>query len=712
MKKKIYLIILTLVLAVTSTLFAGCGGGSALPNVNSDEDRIITQQVTVPPTEYNAKKAVYATIGRLSKYSTYKATSSGTSVAAVSGLFDYVQKTDCVTIKHGNEFYSESKSSSKLVSVRHEAFAKGDNIAYRSNGGKISNSSALAYKEVYGVTPDKLLSGHVFNDETIMYAKATITENGDYEIEIVLDKDKGNVLLLKQMKEFGGLKDYPVFTDDTVFTLTITGDYTPVKFSYKSKYNVNVAMLGSLPCEENNEVTFSDFNKDVAIPDTEAFNAAMSETPSEVKPSEEKPADENREKIVSALLKADLVRGISLSGSVSVNGIEMPLKLGARADLDKLMNDENADLLSLVDFTLSFGIYEKSLSATYHDRKVFVNLGETRFVKDVFEDDEISAAISALQGVIKGADVSSMISVKKNGDLYEIRLNDLMVEVTIKNMLKQLGLMGDGSKTFDLSLGLYIPNDRVGVVSFNLTTDVIDVKAKMNLSDEKFSLPNLEDYYPEPQILRAGADVGLTINLPDSGKLGATAEAFVSYDLTKQNSAEAFKAEINVTLDDEFKRFLAGKSNADGGLSPILKLVAESDSLNVICANGKVVFVIMKGGVRVYAKNLTPGEYNFGTDPLTDELIGLIGEIFVYPVADAGMTKSDDGKTVSVYVNAYNVNVAQGDEIVSGENYEKFEIFRLDIKFKSAADYVFGWNVDEIYAEAVAPKGTTGIPEE
>lgn len=55
MRKKIYLIILTLVLAVTSTLFAGCGG-SALPNVNSDEDRIITQQVTVPPTEYNAKK--------------------------------------------------------------------------------------------------------------------------------------------------------------------------------------------------------------------------------------------------------------------------------------------------------------------------------------------------------------------------------------------------------------------------------------------------------------------------------------------------------------------------------------------------------------------------------------------------------------------------------------------------------------------------------
>lgn len=713
MRKKIYLIILALMLALSSVLFAGCDIGSALPDVSSDTDRMITQQVTVPPTEYNPKKAVYATIGRLSKYSTYKATSSGTSVAAVSGLFDYVQKTDCVTIKHGDEFYSESNSSSKFVSVKHEAFAKGDNIAYRIDGGKISNSSALAYKEVYGVTPDKLLSGHVFNDETIMYAKATETEDGNYEIEIVLDKDKGNVLLFKQMKEFGGLNGYPVFTDDTVFTLTITGDYTPVKFSYTSKYNVNITMLGSLPCEENNEVIFSDFNKEVEIPDTEAFNAAMSTTPSEVKPSEEKPADANSEKIVSALLKADFVRGISLGGIVSVNGVEMPLKLGARADLDKIMNDENADVLSLADFTVSLGIYENSLSVTYHDRKVYVKLGDMRLVKDVFDGDEISSAISALPDLIKGADVSSKISVKKTDDLYEIRLNDLMLEVTIKNMLKQLGLMGDGANAaFDLSLGLYIPSDRIGVVSFNLTTDVIDIRAKMNLSDEKFSLPNLDDYYPEPQILRAGAEATLTLDLPDIGKLGATATAFVSYDLTKQNFADAFKAEINVVLDDEFKRFLAEKGEADGDLSPILKLAANSDSLNVICANGKVVFVIMKGGERVYAKNLTRGEYDFGTDPLTDELVDLIGEIFVYPVADVGATKSDDGKTISVYVNAYNVNIAQGDEFFPDEDYETFEMVRLDIKFKSAAHYVFGWNIDEIYAEAVAAGKTTETTEE
>ena len=713
MRKKIYLIILALMLALSSVLFAGCDIGSALPDVSSDTDRMITQQVTVPPTEYNPKKAVYATIGRLSKYSTYQATSSGTSVAAVSGLFDYVQKTDCVTIKHGDEFYSESNSSSKFVSVKHEAFAKGDNIAYRVDGGKISNSSALAYKEVYGVTPDKLLSGHVFNDETIMYAKATETEDGNYEIEIVLDKDKGNVLLFKQMKEFGGLNGYPVFTDDTVFTLTITGDYTPVKFSYTSKYNVNITMLGSLPCEENNEVIFSDFNKEVEIPDTEAFNAAMSTTPSEVKTSEEKPADANSEKIVSALLKADFVRGISLGGIVSVNGVEMPLKLGARADLDKIMNDENADVLSLADFTVSLGIYENSLSVTYHDRKVYVKLGDMRLVKDVFDGDEISSAISALPDLIKGADVSSKISVKKTDDLYEIRLNDLMLEVTIKNMLKQLGLMGDGANAaFDLSLVLYIPSDRIGVVSFNLTTDVIDIRAKMNLSDEKFSLPNLDDYYPEPQILRAGAEATLTLDLPDIGKLGATATAFVSYDLTKQNFADAFKAEINVVLDDEFKRFLAEKSEADGDLSPILKLAANSDSLNVICANGKVVFVIMKGDERVYAKNLTRGEYDFGTDPLTDELVDLIGEIFVYPVADVGTTKSDDGKTISVYVNAYNVNIAQGDEFFPDEDYETFEMVRLDIKFKSAAHYVFGWNIDEIYAETVAAGETTETPEE
>ena len=711
MKRKIYLIILAFMLAVSSILFAACGkGSSSLPVVNSDEDITITQQVTVPPTEYNPKKSVYATIGRLSKFSTYKSTSTGTSVASV-GLFDYVQQTDCVTIKHGDEFYSESNSSSKLVSVRHEAFAKGDNIAYRINGGEISNSSALAYKEVYGVTPDKLLSGHVFNDETIIYAKTAATGDGNYEIEIVLDKNKGNVLLFKQMKEFGGLNGYPVFTDDTVFTLTIKRDYTPVKFSYKSKYNVNVAVIGSLPCEENNEVIFSDFNEDVAIPDTEDFNAAMAMAPSEVKPSEEKPADENREKIVSALLKADLVRGVALSGIVSVNGFELPLKLGARADLDKIVNDENADVLSLADFTLSLGAYEKSFSVTYHDRKVFVNLGDRRFVKDVFTDENVSAAISALPEIIKGVDVSSMISVKKTDDLYEIRLNDLKVEVTIKTILKQLGLMGENSKAFDLSLGLYIPGDRVGVISFNLTTDVIDVRAKLNLSDEKFSLPNLDDYYAEPQILRAGADVALTLDLPDLGKFGATAQTFMSYDLTKENFAEAFKAEINVALDEEFKKLIADKSRVAGDLSPILKLAAEGDSLNLICANGKVLFVIMKNGAPVFAKNLTPGEYEFDADSLSDELTDLFDNIFVYPIADVGKTKSDDGKTVSYYVTAYNVNIGQGEEFVPGEDYETFELLRLDMKLKSAADYVFGWDADKIYVDAVAAEEVINMTE-
>ncbi len=212
--------------------------------------------------------------------------------------------------------------------------------------------------------------------------------------------------------------------------------------------------------------------------------------------------------------------------------------------------------------------------------------------------------------------------------------------------------------------------------------------------------------------MRAGAEAALTLDLPDIGKLGATITAFASYDLTKASFADAFKAEINVVLDDEFKRFLAEKGEADGDLSPILKLAAESDSLNVICANGKVVFVIMKGGERVYAKNLTPEEYDFGTDPLTDELVDLIGETFVYPVADVGATKSDDGKTVSVYVNAYNVNIAQGDEFIPDEDYETFEMVRLDIKFRSAVHYVFGWNIDEIYAEAVAAGETIETPEE
>ena len=754
MKRKFSTIFLAVLLALSLATFASCttsGGNNDLP-VESGEDTIIVDDVNVTPDNYEAKKVVYAAIGRLSKLTTYKSASTGTSVASVAGLFGYTQQTDCVTIKHGDEFYTDSNSDSRFVSLKHEAFSKGDNIAYRINGGQIVNSEAESYKDVFGVTPDKLLSGHVFNDATIVYAEFEGTENGEYTFKYVLDKDKGNALLFRQMKEFGNLNGYPSFTDNTVVHLTVKEDYTPVKFTYTSKYIVNVSVLGDLPCVEENTVVFSDFNGEIEIPDTVAFNEAMASEPSQVIPSEDKPVDKTQEKIVGALLKADLIKGVALNGVVRYNNVEIPVKINGRADVDKIMNDENADILSLIDVKLSMGLYDDSLAVTYHDKKLYVDLPGVKFVKEL-PLEEVESVTSGIPGMLKSADLASYVKItEEEGDMYRVRLNSVMIEGVIKSVLKNAGLAGDNvDEKFDLSVGLYIPTDRVGVISLNLTTDLVDISADFNLADERFVQPVEEDYTAEPQILRTGikADIALA-------DFTASATGYVSYDITEFNPQNALKAELNVTLGDSLKSIMSMAGMFSKDVPAWLGTVAKADTLNLVYAEGKMMLAALKDGKATFAVNIplekdSDGENGDSEDVSLDfetikalasaflelkvsdnvfsvnvkqemmSLVGLIwnqvpelimneagqlagamlGAYIGKPLQNIGFDFDAENKTFNLYIDAYDVGVASGDVYIEGREYDTVRLLNLTLAKISADEYVFGWDIDKMYDDCL-----------
>ncbi len=753
MKRKFSTIILAVLLALSLAMFAACGddsGNNNLP-VESGEDTIIVDDVNVTPDNYDAKKVVYVAIGRLSKLTTYKSASTGTSVASVAGLFGYTQQTDCVTIKHGDEFYVDSNSNSRFVSVKHEAFAKGDNVAYRVNSGSIVNSEAESYKDVFGVTPDKLLSGHVFNDDTIVFAEFKGEENGEYAFRYVLDKDKGNALLFKQMKEFGNLNAYPSFTDNTVIELTVKDDYTPVKFSYTSKYIVSVSVLVDLPCVEENEVVFSDFNGEIEIPDTEAFNEAMSSEPSQVIPSEDKPVDKTQEKIVGALLKADLIKGVALNGVIRYNNVELPVKINGRTDIDKIMNDENADILSLIDLKISLGLYDDSLAVTYHDKKLYFDLAGVKFVKELPLDD-IDDSTSGIPELIESVDLASYIKItEEESDTYRIRLNSVMVEGVIKSALQSVGLAGENvDEEFDLSVGLYIPSDRVGVISLNLTTDVVDIAADFNLSDEKFIEPVDEDYSAEPQILRAGINANL-----DLAGFTASADGYISYDITEFNPEKALKAEVNVTLGSSLKSMLSMSASFSKDVPAWIGTVAKADTLNIVYADGKMMFVTLAGGKATFAAEIPLGSnaeddteddeegasFDFETIKslvtallevkisdktvsvnVKQEAITVIGAIWTQvpelimdkagqlagvmlgsyigkPIKDIGLDVDIENGTVVLYADAYDVNVAAGKVYIEGREYDAVRLFSLALTGISADEYSFGWDIEKIYED-------------
>lgn len=280
MKKKrtlaVILAIAAVIIAVFSVmLFADCG--TEVPPPVPGEDTVITK-IKEQPDKTAPENAVFAAIGRLKDAKSYKSETVGTTVASISILnIKYTQQITGMTIKNENGFFVSSGSVSAFVSVLHEAFYKDGKTAYRNDGKEIIATNKAAYADIYGVSPDKLLSNHVYNQETIVKAEYSGEENGLYTFIIELDKEKGNALLYKQMKEFGGLKNYPVFTENTVLTLTIKSNYDPVSLSYTSKYTIYKAALGELPCTETETIVFSGINENLSSSEESVFLSAMTD---------------------------------------------------------------------------------------------------------------------------------------------------------------------------------------------------------------------------------------------------------------------------------------------------------------------------------------------------------------------------------------------------------------------------------------------------
>ncbi|MCI5838672.1 MAG: hypothetical protein MRZ91_05765 [Christensenellaceae bacterium] len=245
------------------------------PTYKSGEDAIMTG-AKVTPDKVNPEYAIYYTLGQLANATSYESTGTGNSIAKGS-VTTYNQTTGGHFVKNGDLYYSQSTSNSELVKVKHEALIKGDALSYRNDNGSITGSSRADYTKIYGVAPDKMLTGHIYNPETVTNAKLEKTENELYYFTFELDKDKAHTILKYQMKQFGGLSNYPSFTENTAVTLVINKQYRPVSLKYTSKYSVTKQFIFTVTmnCTETNEITFFSFNDNTTIPDESKFIGAL-----------------------------------------------------------------------------------------------------------------------------------------------------------------------------------------------------------------------------------------------------------------------------------------------------------------------------------------------------------------------------------------------------------------------------------------------------
>ncbi len=554
-----------------------------VPNVSAGKDTVITSMKTKIEDVKDVKEVIFASLGKLDSYTTYSKSSTNHIVAA-GGLNK--QDSTSTMYKNNDEYYTYSYSKSTWASVEHEALYKNDKVAYRNKKGEIKNATLSDYVAVYGVSPNKLLSGQIFNQETILYAELASKNNDDtYTYRLVLDKDKANASLIYQTKAFGGLKSYPEFTDHTQFSITVKSDYTPISYSYTAKYKVNVAILGNTTVSEECSATFSSFNSALTIPDADKFNAAINETPTKVDDIDVDIDGDNEHvsTLVNALINSDFKNGVALSGKLLINDYQLPLKLRFKADLTKLLLGKNIE--DLIDASLTFSLVNGDVNVLYHESNLYVDLlgYKLKFALPI-EESEVTPSGDSFD-IATLFDYVEVSKVEDKVNTYRISLKEAGINF-LTNLLSSFNIIGTDDK-LSLSADLYVTNNHIAGIYINsYLNNTYACGTNFLYQDELFILPDLKEYVSEISF-NAGLSLDAGVLSGMTTLSGNTFDFSVKYNTLETNIFDALEMNGTFTVTD------------NAGLSFYFKQMASRDDVPfyvpaLYCSK---VYVSLEGGI-------------------------------------------------------------------------------------------------------------------
>ena len=247
---------------MSSPVASSEGEGSAVSEASSIES---SSEAFIAPT---TEDFVPRYLQKVSEYKSYKAVTKGSTKASV--LFvSYDQSIDVTLIK--SEYtYLKNESHSDLVNTVHEAYFHQDNVAYHDNGGEYAVSTLDEYLDKYGVYPlDPAIEGYLCNEDCITSVESLESTDG-YAFKITFDNEKATNNVRIQMKAFGNLDDYPVFSS-IVINVYVKEDMTPDHLEVAADYKAK--MFIETDCHQEYRVDFSDFNQDIEIPELDTMKS-------------------------------------------------------------------------------------------------------------------------------------------------------------------------------------------------------------------------------------------------------------------------------------------------------------------------------------------------------------------------------------------------------------------------------------------------------
>lgn len=217
------------------------------------------------------KSLAYAYIYNLkSGINSYESNTTG-KVSAKVLFIDYLIDYNSKTIKKGSTYFVKDHSTSTLMNI--------DNEFYMVDNTKILYSKDLKKYDVYDMedfhaisySPDQYtIMGYVFNDESILSAELISNEEDNVSIKYILDNDLATNLVKKDMKNSGGLSEYPIFYN-IEFTITFTNDIIPISYAIHTEYDAAKKILGKSRATQDSTCVISKINEEVTIENEEYY---------------------------------------------------------------------------------------------------------------------------------------------------------------------------------------------------------------------------------------------------------------------------------------------------------------------------------------------------------------------------------------------------------------------------------------------------------
>ena len=207
-------------------------------------------------------------MGKLESFSSYRSETHGSTKAKV-WFIESTQTIDVLSIK-GDYSYLKNESHGSVDSVHEAYFHEKKTLVKNLGEDKFTVKTMDEYLAAYGVNPHgHSIEGYSLAGDAINSLIRAEGEGNLFEISFDPEKATNNVRI--QMKAFGELDDYPVFSSIKI-TLKIQDDFTPITYQVQAKYKAKKWGMES-DCHQEYTVTFSAFDASPEAPNLEAIRS-------------------------------------------------------------------------------------------------------------------------------------------------------------------------------------------------------------------------------------------------------------------------------------------------------------------------------------------------------------------------------------------------------------------------------------------------------